>query len=535
MQIVTSPTTEMVQTQLARIVESQHFRNAPRLSRFLTYVVEEKLAGHSDQLKGYTIGLEVFDKQDDFDPQIDTIVRVQARVLRLKLDEYYLHEGADDPIHIVIAKGGYDPAFYMSDECESPKKTVLVVAPAPAVSDKPSIAVLPFAHIGPASDVEFLSDGLTEGTISCLSRFKDLAVFSRSTTEKARLDKLSIPQMFELFHPDFVLEGSFSIREKTVETRIRLVNAASDEVLMTDRVNMQMDTKDIYQMQDEMAESIAARIGVEYGPIGQFARRNARSDTMTKWETYAWISRYYQYGLQSEPAGLDEFEAGLTHALSSDTTSAEGYAALSMIQIEQYRVMTANVGDPAKLESAMEHALLAVKLDPQSATAHQALALAYFHSRRFVDFRASMRRALHLNPGHSDMLAMFGICLVRLAEWDEAIHLLDRALALNPLHPNWYHMPKAMFLMMNRGPEEAIAELEKNPMPGFFAFHYLLVWFHVEAGNMAAAEVEKGRLLKIAPDTAAFTKHYFDVICLCDDIADRAIAAFRKVDLLIQS
>ncbi len=89
MKLTTSLPREVVETQLARIVASKQFCNAPRLSRFLTYVVEESLAGRSDRLKGYAIALEAFDKPADFDPQTDTIVRVQARALRQKLDHYY--------------------------------------------------------------------------------------------------------------------------------------------------------------------------------------------------------------------------------------------------------------------------------------------------------------------------------------------------------------------------------------------------------------------------------------------------------------
>lgn len=522
---------------MQRIVESRHFRNAPRLSRFLTYVVAQSLAGQSDRLKGYTIGLEVFDKDADFDPQTDTIVRVQARALRQKLDEYYLQEGLDDPIHIVIAKGGYEPKYYLPEVEDKPTADEVAedvegerVAPA---SEKPSIAVLPFEHIGLGTEYDFLSLGLTEGVISDLSRFNDLSVFSRSTTEKAKRENLSIAQMFQRFRPDFVLEGTFRVRNELIETRIKLIDAAAGTVLMTDRIDMQMDAGHLYDVQDDLCARIAARMAVEYGPIGHFARRTQRARPAIKWETYAWISRYFEYGFQLDHNTRDEIEAGLKRALINDPTSAEAHAALSMIGIENYRVMRADVGDPARLDQAMEHAHLAVKHDPQSAMAHQALAFAYFHSRRFIDFHASARRALELNPGHADMLAMFGLCFVRRAEWDEAMPLLDRALALNPLHPDWYHMPKAMFLMMTQSPEEAIAEFTKRPMPGFFAFHFILMWFQIEAGHIADAEVEKDRLLTIAPDTETFTRRYFDAICLCDEIADRAIAAFRKVGLHI--
>ena len=69
MELTTSLPREVIETQLSRIIDSSQFRNAPRLSRFLTYVVDQSLAGRAEHLKGYTIGLEVFDKPDDFDPQ----------------------------------------------------------------------------------------------------------------------------------------------------------------------------------------------------------------------------------------------------------------------------------------------------------------------------------------------------------------------------------------------------------------------------------------------------------------------------------
>lgn len=538
LQLASSLPHDLVQAQLTRIVDSRQFRNAPRLSRFLTFVVEQSLAGRSDQLKGYTIGLEVFDKDEDFDPQTDTIVRVQARALRQKLDHYYRQDGTNDPVHIVIAKGGYQPEFYLNsvdedlkDEHEKPeidRDTPVVLAP-----DRPSIAVLPFECIGLGTDCDFLALGLTEGVISDLSRFRELSVFSRSTTNEAKNQQLSIPQMFQRFRPDFVLEGTFRVRNELIETRIKLIDAAAEAVLMTDQIDLRMDAGHIYDVLDEVSARIASHIAVEYGPIGHFARHAQRSRPAIKWETYAWISRYFEYGIQLDQADRKEIEAGLKHAVKSDPTSAEAYAALAMIAVEHHRTMSKDVGDPAKLDLAMQHAQRAVRLDPQSAMAHQSLALTYFHLHRFTDFRAAVRRALELNPGHGDMLATFGLCFVRLAEWDEGIPLLDRALTLNPLHPDWYHLPKAMYLMMTKGPEDAIAECTKRPMPGFVVFHFMLLWFHVEVGDMDAAKIEKGLLLDIAPDTERFMRRYFDAVCLCDEISGRAIAALRKVDLNI--
>src|SRR5882672_8736581 len=75
--------------QLDRILASKVFRQADRLKRFLRFVVEETVAGRGDRLKEFVVGVEVFGKDDSFDPRNDPIVRVQARRLRAQLARYY--------------------------------------------------------------------------------------------------------------------------------------------------------------------------------------------------------------------------------------------------------------------------------------------------------------------------------------------------------------------------------------------------------------------------------------------------------------
>ena len=98
-----------VRGQLARIIASGAFAQSQRRQRFLSYVVEETLAGRGDRLKGYSVGVEVFDRRADFDPAIDPIVRIEATRLRDKLREYYGTEGRNDPVRIELPKGSYAP------------------------------------------------------------------------------------------------------------------------------------------------------------------------------------------------------------------------------------------------------------------------------------------------------------------------------------------------------------------------------------------------------------------------------------------
>lgn len=104
-------TREAIRVQLERILNSKAFARSPRISRFLSFVVDQTLDGQENKLKEYLLGVEVFGRLDTFDPRIDSIVRVEARRLRYKLENYYASEGPEDPIHIQFRKGCYVPAF----------------------------------------------------------------------------------------------------------------------------------------------------------------------------------------------------------------------------------------------------------------------------------------------------------------------------------------------------------------------------------------------------------------------------------------
>jgi tetratricopeptide (TPR) repeat protein len=100
-----------VQEELQRILASPTFLNARRPSQFLRFIVEGTLAGE-DRIKEYLIGVEVFDRPQDYDPKDDPVVRIEAGRLRKKLAEYYAGPGANDSIIIELPKGGYVPVFY---------------------------------------------------------------------------------------------------------------------------------------------------------------------------------------------------------------------------------------------------------------------------------------------------------------------------------------------------------------------------------------------------------------------------------------
>jgi len=106
-----------IRAELERILRSRTFVHSHRIRRFLQFVVEESLQGRQHRLKEYVIGMEVFGRQESFDPRVDSIVRVEARRLRSKLEDYYSNDADSangSSLRIQIHKGSYVPLFETS-------------------------------------------------------------------------------------------------------------------------------------------------------------------------------------------------------------------------------------------------------------------------------------------------------------------------------------------------------------------------------------------------------------------------------------
>jgi len=95
--------------ELRRILESKHFANSPKKSRFLEFVSEQTFLGNGDKLNEYLIGVEVYDRGPEFDSQKDPIVRVQAHDIRRLLKKYYEEEAKDSLLRLDLPSGAYVP------------------------------------------------------------------------------------------------------------------------------------------------------------------------------------------------------------------------------------------------------------------------------------------------------------------------------------------------------------------------------------------------------------------------------------------
>ena len=107
-------TPDAVREAASLIVASPPFSRSPQLKRFLTFLVQETLAGRDTRLKEYVIGVEVFDRPDCYDPRVDALVRVEARRLRQALESYYAADGRHAPLVVELPRGGYRLSFRLN-------------------------------------------------------------------------------------------------------------------------------------------------------------------------------------------------------------------------------------------------------------------------------------------------------------------------------------------------------------------------------------------------------------------------------------
>ena len=164
--------------QLQRILASATFQQGDRLKRFLTFIVDEAIAGRRNELKEYVIGVQVFGKEESFDPRTDPIVRVQARRLRAKLVGYYREEGRADEWIVELPKGGYAPTFKRRDTPVLVRRSI-----AAALASRNTIVVSPFADHSAARTLDYFCEGLREEIVHHLARFPNLRILASNAAE----------------------------------------------------------------------------------------------------------------------------------------------------------------------------------------------------------------------------------------------------------------------------------------------------------------------------------------------------------------
>jgi TolB-like protein len=242
--------------QLARIVSSPVFISSARLCRFLTHIVNRTMHGNAGELKEFSIAMEVFDRTSDYDPNINAIVRVEARRLRAKLKAYYEQEpGRGDPVLIGLRTGSYVPIFRLLDR--RPRKEQQEVGPETKMTAA-SVAVLPFVNMSPEPEQEYFCDGIAEEIINSLAHVEGLKVIARTSAFQFKGMSVDVREVGRRLDADLVIEGS--VRKSGDQLRItaQAIQTESGHHLWSETFRREL--KDVFAIQEELAQCVAGSL-----------------------------------------------------------------------------------------------------------------------------------------------------------------------------------------------------------------------------------------------------------------------------------
>lgn len=238
-----------VRMQLERL-RSHAFAGSGKLFAFLVFVVNEALEGRAGSLKEVVIGIELYGSATDYDPRIDSTVRVEARRLRRKLDAYYAGPGCDDPLVISIPTGGYAPQFRVRDTGSASFAAPPLLAP-----ERPLLAVLPFTALC-ENQIAFAA-GVTDELVCAALQDTRLRVAPRAITFQFREGRYSLADLAAHSGSDVVLHGT--VRQADAIRRVSVEMYSSLGVMLwSDRIDV--DAAEDFGSQERIAADIVARL-----------------------------------------------------------------------------------------------------------------------------------------------------------------------------------------------------------------------------------------------------------------------------------
>lgn len=409
--------------QLNRILASKAFRQADRLKRFLTFIVEETLAGRGERLKEFVVGVEVFGKPESFDPRNDPIVRVQARRLRAQLARYYREEGPEGELLIELPKGGYAPVF------RSLKSAPVRRTLSPTLVSRNTVVVLPFADHSAARDQEYFCQGLRQEMIHTLAGTDAIRLVAWNEGAPAG-SEIAVKEAAERLNAALIITGSVRKAASEVRITINLVDAASGCYLWSGTVDRTLDN--IFAVQEEVARTVAEQLKREL--IGGAQSRNVRRpmENMAAYNLY--VQGRYHVNQRTEE-GLRKAVEFFEKAIVENAQYAQAYSGLSDAYglLGHYGVLA-----PAEVwTKAASNAAWAVLQDENSAEAHTSLA--HVKSTQDWDWLGAERefqRALALDPRYPTAHHWYALsCLAALGRLDQACEEMLLAQALDPISP----------------------------------------------------------------------------------------------------
>ena len=313
---------------------------------------------------------------------------------RVKLLRDALSDDARAPRYIELVRGqGYrlaapvEPMLPTSDTTQSPRWFMVVAAVlvagllASAVvwrnvavsSPTGSVAVLPFSDLSPAGDQQYLADGIATELINQLADLEGLEVASRTASFAYREPAQDVGEVGTQLGVAAILEGSVRRSATEVSVSVRLIDVDSGFDVWSETINRKPD--DLMRLQQEIAQSVAAALGVELGVAGVNDFAGAGTDSAAAYDAY--LRGDYERAIQLDP---------------------EYAAAWGRRGVDIASTMWANPPDeaPQIIQRAARYTERALELDPTSAQAHSDYATRIYVTLQWHEAQRAFQRALDI-------------------------------------------------------------------------------------------------------------------------------------------
>jgi len=518
-----------IRAQLDRILASPELHATDKMRDFLRFVVEEKLAGRSHRLKGYTIAVNVFDRGDDFDATNDPVVRIQAGRLRRALERYYLVGGVSDPILIDIPKGRYIPRFSVrravSDERD--RQQPHTATPELRTPHGPSLAVLPFENLTGDPEQLVLTVGLTEEVVTELTRFQDISVMACQHAQRPPGFPSDPVEAARRVGARFVLRGAVRRDAETVKVSAQLTDTVDGRQIWADASTHPLDASHLIATHERIANDVVAAVAGEFGIIARRLSAESRRKAPAELDTYEAMLRYYSHQVSPSPESAAVCFPALQRAVEHEPEFGPPWSALATLHCQMY---TFDVpGFEEALETAIQFARRGVSLEPGSQLGRLILAYVSYVADDSDSFHDEIKTTLALNPNSPYSVGAAGYMHCMRGEFEAGLPLLDRAISVNPCHPSWFHSAHVVNHLARREYELALAESERHhPHQSYFAplVHAAMLG---KLGRIADAKPHVEQLLAQKPD---FLARPFELLYrilkidpLIDDLVDGLQAA----------
>lgn len=317
---------------------------------------------------------------------------------------------------------------------------------------KPVVAVLPFSNLSGDKEQEYFADAITADLITHLSKHRWLQVIARNTMLGYKVKAVDVRELATALGAVYVVDGSVQRAGNRVRVAANLIEAKTSHHIWTDRYDRELS--DIFALQDEITETIAARIEPEIG----FAERNrvvhVRPSNLQAWDAYhLGIYHFFKF------TGEDNLEAQklLKQSQQLDPNFGEAYAWWA------YAVVLGMVyWDTKPTQELMDEALAAcdkaLSVDSQNASFHALKARVQVARCEYNSALTENEMAIDLNPSFAAAHCGLGDSLAYEGSYDSAMVCFDRAIALSPNDPQlWaFYSYAAQALIFQKDFEKAL-------------------------------------------------------------------------------